>query len=286
MKVRTMVAAFAAALTLSAGAQALETSVAPKVTQLNVTNPTTGMYVGNSYSFYNCGVHSYVRGFAKEDGRKWKARIITISSGMLSFHDLKSYLTPHEMDPYFKDGNKKPFDVILLQGMSSEPIDKKRIPTFKKYLKEHVDTIRASGAEPIVVVTWAKQDKPEDTRRLADSIIAEANANNAIALPVGLAFAESLKARPDLILHQKDKSHPTAPVLIFTALWSIPCFTRSLPKASSIRVNAKSPSRLKMLSSSNRSHGRLSASSTAGRTDANSKTRHPIISNRLRRKHV
>ena len=27
---------------------------------------------------------------------------------------------------------------------------------------------------------------------------------------MGLAFAESLKARPDLILHQADKSHPTA----------------------------------------------------------------------------
>lgn len=28
--------------------------------------------------------------------------------------------------------------------------------------------------------------------------------------PVGLAFAESLKQRPDLLMHQKDKSHPTA----------------------------------------------------------------------------
>ena len=59
--------------------------------------------------------------------------------------------------------------------------------------------------------TWAKADKMDkDTRRLADSIIEEANRNNAIALPVGLAFAESLKERPDLVLHQADKSHPTA----------------------------------------------------------------------------
>ena len=62
-----------------------------------------------------------------------------------------------------------------------------------------------------MVVTWAKADKMDkDTRRLADSIIEEANRNNAIALPVGLAFAESLKERPDLVLHQADKSHPTA----------------------------------------------------------------------------
>ena len=50
---KTLLAAFAASLILSSGAQALETSVSPKVTQLTVTNPTTGMYVGNSYSFYN-----------------------------------------------------------------------------------------------------------------------------------------------------------------------------------------------------------------------------------------
>ena len=50
--------ALLASLALSTGAQALETGVAPKVTELGVSNPTTGLYVGNSYSFYNCGVHA------------------------------------------------------------------------------------------------------------------------------------------------------------------------------------------------------------------------------------
>lgn len=201
--------ALSAALCLSSAAHALETSVVPKVTSLSNSSPSTGLYVGNSYSFYNCGVHGYVRGLTREAGEKWKARIVTISSGMLSFHDVKSYLSDHEMDPYVKDGVAK-FDVVFLQGMSSEPISKKRLPLFKKYLKQHVETVRATGAEPVVVVTWAKQDKPEETRALADSIIAEANANNVVALPVGLAFAESLKERPDLLMHQADKSHPTA----------------------------------------------------------------------------
>ena len=44
--------ALLASLALSTGAQALETGVAPKVTELGVSNPTTGLYVGNSYSFY------------------------------------------------------------------------------------------------------------------------------------------------------------------------------------------------------------------------------------------
>ena len=115
------------------------------------------------------------------------------------------------MDTYVVKGTDKMFDVVFLQGMSSEPIAAKRVPTFRKYLAKHVETIRSKGSVPVVVVTWAKADKMDkDTRRLADSIIEEANRNNAIALPVGLAFAESLKERPDLVLHQADKSHPTA----------------------------------------------------------------------------
>ena len=199
-----------ATLMAAAPALALDTTVTSAVTDLGITNPATGLFVGNSYSFYNCGIHGYVRGFAREAGRKWKARLQTISSGMLSFHDVENYLSPHEMDPYAKNGEKKMFDVVFLQGMSSEPIDAKRVDTFRKYLAQHVKTVRDHGSVPVVVVTWAKQNKPEETRLLADSIIAEANKNNAIALPVGLAFAESLKARPDLVLHQKDKSHPTA----------------------------------------------------------------------------
>ena len=80
-----------AALAVSSSAQALETGVTPKVTELGIENPTTGLYVGNSYSFYNCGVHGYVRGLTRAANRTWKARLQTISSGMLSFHNLNDY---------------------------------------------------------------------------------------------------------------------------------------------------------------------------------------------------
>ncbi len=162
-----------AALAMSSGAQALETSVAPEVTTLGIDNPKTALYVGNSYSFYNCGVHGYVRGLARAAERPWKARLQTISAGMLSFHDVEYYLSAHEMDPYVQSDSPKMFDVVFLQGMSSESIAKKRIPLFKKYLKQHIETIRAKGSIPVVVVTWTKADKMnKDTRRLADSIIA------------------------------------------------------------------------------------------------------------------
>ena len=197
---------------LAAGsAYALENSVKPTVTDLGIEAPKSGLIVGNSYSFYNCGVHSYLRDFTREAKQDWKARILTMSSARLSFHNVKDYLTPDKaMDPYAK--STPMFDVVMLQGQSAEPITKKNGAdlNFQKYVKEHVATIRAAGATPLIIATWAKQDKPQDTKGLADETIKAANANNAMVVPVGLAFAESLKVRPDLAMHQDDKSHPTA----------------------------------------------------------------------------
>lgn len=132
---KILIPALTAAL-LCSSAFALETSVAPKVTDIKNHSPKTGLIVGNSYSFYNCGVHSYLRGLTRENKQDWKARIITISSGRLSYHDVEQYMGPHEMDPYAKKDEKgnlinPMFDVVILQGMSTEPIAEKSIPTFK-----------------------------------------------------------------------------------------------------------------------------------------------------------
>ncbi len=197
-----------AALAMSAQAMALETSVAPKVTSLNNPSPKTGLYVGNSYSFYNCGVHGYVRGFTAEEKREWLARMITISSGRLIWHPVKEYFAKYPQDNY--DKNTPKFDVTFLQGQSSEPFAEKGKENYQKAFEEDVKIIRENGSEPIAIVTWARQDKPEQTQLLADAIITEANKYDVLAIPVGLAFAESIKERPDLILHAPDKSHPSA----------------------------------------------------------------------------
>ena len=70
--------------------------------------------------------------------------------------------------------------------------------------------IRATGAEPIFLMTWAYADKPEMTKQLADATIRVANENKALVIPVGLAFAQALKERPDLKLTVEDNRHPTA----------------------------------------------------------------------------
>lgn len=127
---KILIPALTAAL-LCSSAFALENSVAPKVTDIKNHSPKTGLIVGNSYSFYNCGVHGYLRGLTRENKQDWKARIVTISSGRLSYHDVEQYMGPHEMDPYVKKDEKgnlinPMFDVVILQGMSTESIAEKK----------------------------------------------------------------------------------------------------------------------------------------------------------------
>ena len=133
---KLMTCAIAGTLLIATSAYALENSVKPTVTDLGIDAPKTGLIVGNSYSFYHCGVHSYLRDFTREAKQAWKARILTMSSARLSFHNVKDYLTPDKaMDPYAK--SKPMFDVVMLQGQSAEPITKKNGAdlNFQKYVK-------------------------------------------------------------------------------------------------------------------------------------------------------
>lgn len=152
----TLTAVLAAMLSVSAAADALplDASVKPAVTRLANPAPKTGLYVGNSFTYYNCGLVGYVRGFAKAAGIPWRARQITISSGRLSYHPMAQYLAPHELDPYakgrVKDGKLTApmFDVVFIQALSTEPIDAKSIPTWKKYLKSEIAEVKAAGLNP------------------------------------------------------------------------------------------------------------------------------------------
>lgn len=197
-------------------AMALDNSVKPEVTAPLTSSPKVALLIGNSYSFYNCGVHTYLRGLMRAGSpvEKMKTRLLTISSGALSYHDVAHYLSPHEQDPYaeVKDGKltKPMFDVVLLQGHSAAAVSPKRLPFFEKYAVSHAETIRKAGSTPLLVMTWAKQNKPEDIKQLADNTIKVANKADMMVVPVGLAFAEVRKSRPDLVMHMPDKSHPTA----------------------------------------------------------------------------
>ena len=201
-------------------------NVKPVVKSLGIKNPTRGLYVGNSYTYYNCGIGAYVKGFInKNAGEEWKSRMQTISAGRLYQHPIERYFDKD--DATLKDynrPNKPKFDVVFLQAQSREPYqenakDPQNAPKVKyaAALKNAIAVVRKNGSVPVVVATWASKKSPKgydmrsETIALADATITAANENKAIVLPVGIAFETVRTERPDLNLHNKsDLKHPSA----------------------------------------------------------------------------
>ena len=177
--------AFSVLALLCAGSvQALDTSVKPVVTELGVT-PQSYMLVGNSFTFYSCGMHNMINRLAKEGGFKIRRnRMVTIGGADLGWFNVWDLLRPTGMASTYvdhSDGNKiktydftkeKIFDVVVLQDNSKGPIDPQRKDIFQKYLKVHSTDMSVLGIKPMVMMTWAWEGKPERLRngRISSSI--------------------------------------------------------------------------------------------------------------------
>ena len=231
---------------------AADYTVKPKVTQLpNV--PSRVLLVGNSFMYYNCGVNGYISGISKPLGIKMKTTMATIGGAGLDWHLVKTYLRKDGLASYstLNDGsnklsfNKYPdgkvFEAVVLQDNSQGPIHPELSKFFKKYAAIHSKDIREAGAEPVFLMTWAYAGKPEMTQQLADATIKVANENNALVIPVGLAFAKSLKERPDLKMTVADNRHPTAAGSYLEAATILASLTKKSPEGSTFLGGCEKP---------------------------------------------
>lgn len=209
--------AFAAEMNPKTG---LDHSVMPKVTNL-AKQPSSVLLAGNSFMYYNNGVVQWLQGMVAADKvSKLGVGMVTIAYAGIDWHDMKSYLRPDAINSYttLNDGSNRlvfrkdmgpVFDAVVMQDNSQGPVHPELKKFLKKYAAKHSKDIREAGATPMLMLTWAFTDRPEMTRQLADSTIEVANENNLMVVPVGLAFAEALKERPDTKLIIADKRHPS-----------------------------------------------------------------------------
>ena len=225
---RLAAAVLAAGLALaSAGAEAAmadDFSVKPEVTALSA-RPRAAIIIGNSYTYYNCGLLDYLWGFSgASKTAKLATQMATVAGAGLDWHDVKGLIDPvgKSWSYAFRKENGRIFDAVILQGNSLEPIDARMKDDYRRWAAVHAKTIRETGAEPLFLMTWAREGKPEMTRQLADATIAVANENRAMVIPAGLAFAEVKRAHPEITLIMPDKSHPTAAgsYLASAVIWS------------------------------------------------------------------
>jgi hypothetical protein len=193
-------------------ASSLAASPAPTVRAPQVDSPKRVLFVGNSYMYYGDSLHNHVRrmvdagGIAPEDSLQYKSS--TIGGAALEHHPVDWLTTPGRI------GVKEPFELVILQGGSGEPLSPTRAAKFREVLAENNKLIRARGGRVALYMTHAyaaphKQHKP-DNLRLTEAMYVEAgNEIGALVIPVGLAFEEAYRRHPELVLHKSDGTHPT-----------------------------------------------------------------------------
>lgn len=221
---RTLIAFCLLAMALSIHATERDYSIAPKVTALQ-NKPQTALIVGNSYTYYNCGLFDYLWGFSgNSQHTKLETQMSTTAGAGLDWHDVEGLVRPtgNSWSFLFKKHDGRIFDVVILQGNSKEPIDPRMSDAYKTYAAKHIKTIRSTGGEPALMMTWAREGQSEMTKALADATIEVGNQNNTMVIPVGLAFAEVKRSHPEITLIMPDKSHPTAAgsYLASAVIWS------------------------------------------------------------------
>ena len=219
---RGFVVALIALAGIVAGQASTLAQTKPVVTSLGPDFPKTEIFIGNSFFYYNNSMHSHVlamqRAADPDNKQAYRATSITIGGSGIDWHDVESYFRPKAIGSYsFDDQNNvnfnkldKLFDVAIMMDCSQCPIHPTLKSVFTEYARKDSGIVRAKGARPVFFMSWAYADKPEMTAQLAEAYTVAGNANNALVIPAGLAFAKAVSKQPELNLYAVDKRHPSA----------------------------------------------------------------------------
>ncbi|MEP6607953.1 MAG: hypothetical protein ABJA83_04680 [Burkholderiaceae bacterium] len=199
--------------TLSAAPQA---QTKPKRTDIGPP-PESVLWVGNSFFYYNNSMHNHLGRLVQAAGGRVRSTSVTISGSGLDWHDMDSLLRPDGIGRYSFVGDNdirfnKPgrqYDTAILMDCSQCPVHPKLQAAFHDAVRKYSKSLAQAGIRPVLFMSWAYKDKPEMTAQLAEQYTLAGNANDALVVPAGLAFAKATARRPDIELYEDDKRHPS-----------------------------------------------------------------------------
>ena len=250
---RALLLMLAAAGWMAIGPSAALAQTKPAVTSLGPDFPKTEMFIGNSFFYYNNGMPGHLSLLEKaadpDHKQDYRATMVTIGGSGFDWHDVESYFRPNAVGSYtFDDDNnivfnkrEKLFDAAVMMDCSQCPIHPRLKTVFTEYARKDSDIVRAHGATPVLFMSWAYADKPEMTAELAEAYTTAGNANNALVIPAGLAFARARRQQPELNLYAPDKRHPSLAGTYLAACTSFAALTGRSPVGNSYHATIDEP---------------------------------------------
>lgn len=162
--------------------------------------PRKVLFIGNSYTYVN-DLNSVLEKLAASAKPPVRLQTAALAKGGATLQN-------HDADPKTTNAlSRIKWDLVVIQEQSMRPVVE--TAAFVKYARKLEERIVKQGAKPVFFMTWAREHKPEMTGQLDAAYTQMARELNAYVAPVGLAWAASLKANPEIKLYAKDQSHPT-----------------------------------------------------------------------------
>src|SRR5262249_40069246 len=104
----------------------------PKVVGTGLARPRSGIFIGNSFFYYNNSLHNHFARLirAADAGYRLRGTSVTISGSGAGWHDVESYFRPNAIGAYsFDDDNNvvfnkidRLFDLAIMMDCSQCPI--------------------------------------------------------------------------------------------------------------------------------------------------------------------
>ena len=177
------------------------------------TSLTRVLFIGNSYLYYNDSLHNHVERMAQEQhpgtpASNFQYKSATIGGARLEYHNIDWLLKPGQI------GVELPFQVVIMQGGSFEPLTQRTRDSFIDTASTYADKVRQIGAKPMLYMTHTyvaphRRASQDMIKRVSSTYIEAGRASNSQVIPVGLAYERSYRQRPDFSLHADfDGTHP------------------------------------------------------------------------------
>jgi hypothetical protein len=174
--------------------------IAPLAAQTSAP-PRNVLFVGDSFTYTQGGIYTH---FEKMAAAAAPPAVVKTDKAVAGGAFLKVLWDMREAVKAIDTGA---FDVVVLQ----DDIPETNLDYFRQYARMFVEEVRRNKGRPVLFMAWAYQRlgwiSMQEIARAHRDLAKELNVDVA---PVGLAWQQAAKERPDLDMYAGDREHPSA----------------------------------------------------------------------------
>ena len=157
------------------------------------------LFVGNSFTARNSLPDLLAQ--LVEAGGKGALEWELVSAGGAS---LRQHFNKGDVAALLRDAS---WDAVVLQEQSTLPA--KNAARMDDNVRDLDALIGQAGARTVLYMTWARADAPETQTAISAAYAESGEQVGATVVPAGLAWQLCLAQEPQIVLHDRDGSHPT-----------------------------------------------------------------------------